>query len=338
LEKGNILKNQKEIKKNNNILINILSEQSVWILVIIIFVFGGIVSKTFFSVLNISNLFSQSSILGLLALAESVVLITGNFDLTIEQNMVFTASVGGYLVSTSDIIHGPHLNPIACVIIMILVGALLGLINGLLIGYLGMNAFMGTLSMQVTILGLNLFIFHGVRIFPFPNSFTFFGSGKIGPVPFPLIGLIIIFIIFHFILTRTVLGRSLFAVGGNRSAAKVIGVDDKQVICIAYVISGAICGLAGWAIAGRMGSASPNMSTSMLLLAIAAIVIGGVNLNGGSGTIIGIFGGIFLMVAVSNIMNSSRMDPYIINFFVGLTILIVVLIDYFRKNLTDKFK
>lgn len=306
-------------------------------MIILLFIIGRIITPLFFSTVNISNLLSQCGLLGLLALAQSVVLITGNFDLTIEETMIFTGLFGGWLVTTSNQVPGPQLNPFLGVILMVAVGATIGLINGLFIGYLGMNGLMGTLSMLIVLRGVTLIIFRGQRIFPFPDSFNFYGIGRIGNIPIAMIGLIIIFLIFHFIFTRTVIGRSIFAVGGNRTASRAIGINDKQVICIAYIMSGGICGLAGWTIAGKMGSASSLMSSNMLLLAFAAAVIGGISLRGGLGTLVGVFGGTLLMVTVSNIMNMSKINPYLIDFFVGVIIIIALLFDNFRIKIFEKF-
>jgi simple sugar transport system permease protein len=320
-----------------NILNNILIEYSVWILLIILFIFGGSVSKDFFSFTNMTILLHSGAVLGLLALAETACLLTGNFDLTIEENMIFIALIGGYLISSGPMATGLKLNPALTILIMLLVGGGVGLINGFIVGILGINAFMGTLAMSIMLNGLNNYISpkdYGFRIFPFPESFNFFGGGYIGKLPFAIIGLIIIFIIYHFIFTRTKLGRSLVAVGSNRVAARSFGINDKLIILMAYVISGMTCGLAAWMIMGRMAAATPAMSTGNLFFAFAAAVIGGVSLSGGKGSVLGVFGGFLLIVTINNIMNLyvSAINPYFIELGGGLIILIAVFMDTLRNR------
>jgi len=283
------------------------------------------------------NLCESGGILALLALAQTVVLLTGNFDLSIEKNMIFTAIIGAYFVSSGPMALGTELNIPTTVLIMIVVGGVVGSINGFLIGYLKTNAFMTTLSMLIVLSGLNRFIVpreYGLRIFPFPSSFNFFGRGYIGPIPMPIIAVIFLYALIGFILKKTPFGRSLYAVGGNANAAAVSGVNVRRIVFLSYVISGMISGLTGWMIAGRFGVANPVMSTNQVLYAIAIPVLGGVSLSGGVGTVTGVFGGALLILSAFNIMNLSGVGPYFFSLGGALIIFFSVFFNTLRNKIS----
>lgn len=321
--------------RNKYLTKKILSDYSVWPLIILLLIIGVVVSKDFFSVFNFTILFHSGVVLGLLALASTICIITGNFDLSVEQNMIFTAMIGAYLVSSGEMATGLQLNPALTVIIMIIVGGLVGLFNGFLVGFLGINAFICTLGVSILLGGLNTYLGpakYGFRIFPFPDSFNYIGGGKVGPIPISLLFLAVVFLIFHFILTRTVLGRSFYAVGSNDVAARSAGINSKLTICLAYVISGSICGLAGWMLMGKLSAATPAMSKGIVFYAFAAAVIGGVSLQGGAGTILGVFGGFIFISIINNVINISGLSPFLIELGSGLIILSAVIIDTLRNK------
>jgi len=322
--------------KRGYLIGNLLTNYSSWVLVAFLVLVGSILSKSFLTPLNFSNLFSQVGILGLLALSQSICLFTGNMDLSIEENMVFCATIGTWLTGTSIGTSGWQLNGILTIVIMIIIGGFVGLLNGSLIAYFEMNPFMCTLSISLLVKGGTLFLFRGPRLYGLPEVFTFLGGERIGIVPFPLIALIVVFFIFHVIMTRTIFGRSLYAVGGNRTAARASGIDDRLIIFSAYILSGAISGFAGAALAGRLDAAFHEMSSGQLFLAFAAAVIGGVSLQGGVGTLLGIFGGAMVMITASNIMNLSVQNEYLIELAVGLIILAAVVLDNFRLKLSER--
>lgn len=315
-----------------------LSEHSVWFLLALIVVLGGLLVERFFSIPNLTNLAETIGILGLLALAESIVLIAGKFDLSIEKNMLFVAMIGAYLVSPGEMALGTELAPVLVVLIMLAIGALVGLVNGLFVAYYGMNDFMTTLATLTILSGLNRFLAPrdaGLRIFPMVASFTYWGRGRLATIPMPLIGLVAVLAVMHFVLKRTTLGRSLYAIGGNPAAAVVAGVKVKQGLCTAYVLSGVVCALAAWMLLGRFNSYNPSMSSNQLFYAVGAAVIGGVSLYGGIGRMPGLFGGIVFIILINNVINLSGLNAYVITLSTGLTIMFAVLVDTLRHRLTQ---
>jgi len=215
---------------------------------------------------------------------------------------------------------------------MLIVGMAVGAINGFLVAYVGMNPFITTLSLSIILVGCSVMISKGRTIYPLPESFIFLGSGLIGKIPVAIIILFVLYIIFYVVLTFRPLGRNLYAVGSNRFASEASGINTKLTILIAYVLSGFLCAFAGWIMAGRLNSASSIMTTDLLLFAFAAAVIGGVSLNGGTGKVLGVFGGVLLLSTINNLMNLIRVNPFLIQTTTGGIILIAMFIHTMKNK------
>ncbi|MDD3427776.1 MAG: ABC transporter permease [Caldisericia bacterium] len=303
-----------------------------WVLLLLIFIIAGIINPVFYSLANITNLLLHSVILGILVLAETICLITGHFDLTIESTLVFTAVCAAWLISPSSIASGWQLNSTFAVIIMLIIGAVIGAVNGSLVAYVRMNPFITTLAMSIILLGFSVIISKGRTIYPLPATFIYLGSGLIRKFPIAIIFLIFLFVLFYIILTLTPIGRKLYAVGSNRFAADASGINTKFIIFLSYTLSGLLCACAGWVMAGKLNSASPNMSSNQMLYACAAAVIGGVSLNGGVGNIFGVFGGVLLLSSINTLMNLIRINPFIIQSTTGGIILFAMFINTIKSG------
>jgi len=304
----------------------------VWVVLIIIAIIASIVNPIFYSPTNLINVLIQSATLSLLVLAESICFITKHFDLTVESTMVITGVLGGWLVSTSGIASGWNLNTVLVIFLVLLVGALIGMLNGFLIAFIGVNPFIATLALSIFYTGLAVYITKGQTIYPLNDTYNFLGRGKIGYLPMCIIFFIIIYILMHIVLTYTPFGRKLYVVGGNRLAASAAGINVKLIILAVYTLSGIICASAGWMLSGRLNAAAPQMSSGVLMTAFAAAVIGGVDLNGGEGKVFGMMGGVLLMSFISNLMNLANLDPYIIQASTGLIILLAMIMQTLRKG------
>lgn len=303
-----------------------------WVLLILISSVAGILNPAFFSGSNISNLFLHSVVLGILVLGESLCLISGHFDLTIESNLVFTACVGSWLMSSSTIASGLMLNPVLTIIVMLICGMLVGAVNGFLVAYVKMNPFITTLANSIILLGLSVIISKGRSIYPLPDSFSFIGSGLVGKIPVAIVVLFILYIIFHVVLTYRPLGRKLYAVGGNHFAAEASGINTKKIIMVTYILSGLLAAVAGCIMAGRLNSASSVMIRDQIMVCFAAAVIGGVSLDGGSGKIFGVFGGVLLLSTITNLMNLIHVNPFMIQSVTGAIILFAMFINTMKDR------
>jgi ribose/xylose/arabinose/galactoside ABC-type transport system permease subunit len=274
----------------------------------------------------------HSVVLGFLVLAESVCLITGHFDLTIESIMVFSGIFGGWLISTHAIASGIILHPVIGILCVLCMGALIGAINGFFVSYVGVNPFITTLAMSIIFAGISIFITKGRTIYPLNPVYNVIGRGRIVDFPIAILFFIFSYFVMHIILTYTPFGRKLYIIGGNRFAAKASGVNVKLMILSTYILSGLLSACAGWVLTGRLNAASPQMSSGFLLIAFAAAVIGGVNLSGGEGKAIGMLGGVLLMSSISNLMNLARIDPYLIHATTGIIILVAMIINTVKRG------
>jgi len=305
-----------------------------WVLLILIATLASINNPAFYSKTNLINLFLHSVVLGILVLAESVCLVTGHFDLTIESNLIFSAIIAGWLISPSSVASGWELHPLFGILLMLITGIVVGMTNGFLVSYIGMNPFITTLSMSIILSGGSVIISKGRTIYPLPNGFTFLGKGLVGDIPIAILFLIGLYILFHFILTFTTFGRKLYAVGGNKFTAKASGINVKFIVFLAYTVSGLLCSSAGWVMGGKLGTVSSIMTTGLLLYVFAAAVMGGVSLNGGEGKTLGVFGGVLLLSTISNLMNLSRINPFVITSTTGLIILLAMLISTIKSGIS----
>jgi ribose/xylose/arabinose/galactoside ABC-type transport system permease subunit len=310
----------------------ILSNNFVWVLVVVVSFIAFLIAPVFYSMNNLYNLLVTFSVLGLLTLAEAIVLLTGNFDNSIEFTLIFSAMVAAWLTVDHTYASGLQLSATVGIIGTLAVGVGIGVVNGVLVGYVGMQPFITTFASGVVVTGLGILMTGGSILMPFPEGFTTLGRGLIGPLPLAGLFVIGVYVIFHLILRYTHLGRRLFVVGGSIEAARSLGVNEKKTQMIAFILAGLLAAIGGWILGGRLNSASGQMSSGQLLLAYGAAVIGGVRLGGGEAKVSGIFGGVILIASIYTLMNLAQVDPYIITATAGTVILGAMLLDAIRSG------
>ncbi len=290
---------------------------------------NAIVTPNFLTYNNIINILYHSAILSMLVLAEGLVLINGHLDLSIDAILAFAPGIA-MLLATKWIPGG--LSPVTCIILTLLVGALVGYFNGFMIARIRVNPFLQTLSLQIVLRGLVLFLVP-LSIFPLHEIFTFAGAGRIfGNFPVAIIIVLAIYLIFHFILQYTTFGRNYMATGGNQRASFVAGIDTKKMIISAFAIAGLLAGVAGLLAAGRQGSVSNTMGQGMVMLAFAGAILGGCSLDGGKGTPLGMLGGAILLGMFSNSLNLLGVNVTLVYATQGALIFVAILLDRYREN------
>ena len=325
------------VAKGRNRL-HFLQVNFIWVLLVLTMFFATLANSRFLSPMNVSNILLAAAPLGCLVLAESIVLLTGNFDLSIEANMVFVSIVGGLLMVAPETAEAqlatkewgvPWPWPVA-LIVMLSLASLIGLFNGLMVACLGMNNFMVTMAAMIMLEGMALVVGESRNIFGIPEGFRFVGTAKIGVIPVAAIFLLGLFSLIHLMFTRTVFGRQLYAVGSNRAAARAAGIPDKRVIILAYAFCGLLSGAAGFVLVGQLGTVSAGITSGKLFLAVAAAVLGGVSLFGGRATAPGILGGLLMMSVIDNAMNLAQIPANFVKVVTGGVILLAVLADALR--------
>lgn len=302
---------------------------------LIILVIGfSLASPNFMQTSNILAILQATSVNGILAVAATLVIITGGIDLSVGTLMTFTAVIAGVVLT-----YWGFPLPIG-IIAAILTGAVIGLISGAIIAKMKIPPFIATLGMMLILKGLSLVIsgtkpiyFNDTPSFPVISTGSIVGDLIPGvPVPNGVLVLFIVAGLASYILGRTVLGRYCFALGSNEEAARLSGVSVDNWKMAVYSLSGSICGIAGLVIASRLNSAQPALGQGYELDAIAAVVIGGTSLTGGRGTILGTVIGALIMSVLLNGLRILSMPQEWQTVVTGSIIIIAVYADMMRKR------
>ena len=307
----------------------------VWVLLLIGVIVFIILKPNYFNPIANPSLYlnipMQASVMGVMTIGLAGTILLGDIDLSFVGIMAVSAATG-ILIFKNGIVP----IPIAMIIILIM-GALLGFVNGVLIAKLKAVALIETLAMNTLLAGVVLAITRGRTITINEKGYTILGQGKIGGfLPFLVIIFLLVYIIMYFVWNRTALGRSLFAVGGNARCAKVSGINVDRIRIAAFTISGLMAGLAGLMLSSKMGSINSVFGSSYSMDIIAAAVIGGTSLAGGVGKVSGVLGGVLLLNFIQVGLQVFGMDSYYVEAATGLIILLAVLIDSFRVRLSNK--
>jgi ribose transport system permease protein len=275
----------------------------------------------------------HSTFLGILVIGESLCLLTGNFDLSVESVLAFTAMFAAVLMGTRSPTPGWGLSPLLVIPAMLVVGGLIGAFNGVCVAKFKINPFIVTLATLIVFRGLTIIFTGSQAVIRFPAAFNWVAIKNIGPIPLLVIITISLFVFFHFITTKTLFGRKLHAVGGNRDAAFAFGHKPDSVIIRAYILSGILAALAGWFMASKLDAALPGMAEGMAFDVMAAAVIGGVSLQGGKGSLIGALGGVLLLGAINAALTVAVVSPYWYRIVRGLVIFLAVGLDTLKSRL-----
>ena len=279
-----------------------------------------ILSPYFLKISNLLNIAQQTSINAIIAVGMTFVIISAGIDLSVGSILAFS----GVVLAKSIQIGVPL--PLA-ILMGLSVGLLCGCVNGILISYGRLPPFISTLGMMSVARGAALLFTKGRPISGFSGGFRFLASGEILRIPMPVIMMVLVYIIAHFVLTRTKLGRYTYAIGGNEEAAVLSGVNVKVCKTMVYGLCGMLSGLAAILLTARLNSAQPIAGIMYELDAIAATVIGGTSLSGGQGTILGTLIGAFIMGVLRNGLNLLGVSSFIQQIVIGSVIIIAVLVD-----------
>lgn len=303
------------------------------VLIILAILFGITTGGTFLRPENLLTIALQVTPYAILGFGLTFVIITGGIDLSVGSILGF-----GGIVCAKLLTNGCGILP--AILIAMVLGAAVGLINGLCVTRLGVVAFIVTLGSQFAFRGLTQLVGHGkpVSVQSLPDKqlvarFKFLGGGTIfGIIPIPMLIMFAVAIILGILLAKTGYGRRLYAVGSNEEAARLSGINVNQTKLIAYLICGLTAALAGVLMAGRLASAQSNAGTGYELEGIAAAVIGGTSVSGGEGTILGTVIGAFVMGVLRNGLNLLKVDAFVQMIIIGAIIVIGVWYDTVRRK------
>jgi len=285
-------------------------------------VVGSIVSPVFLNPNNITTILTSSAALALIVLAESLIIITGKFDLSLESVYGFAPAIGAMVVVPAvQFGFGTEWPVWAGSLVVLAVGGLVGFVNGFLVVALRLNAFIVTLAMLIILRGMLVGATSGRTLFDLPDAF--YGLMEVTFLSLPLAVWLAAaaFLIAGLVLRYHRLGRALYAIGGNPEAARAAGIRVERVIWGVYVLAGILAALGGLAITGYVGAISANQGNGLIFTVFAAAVIGGISLDGGKGTMFGALTGVLLLGVVQNVLTLAQVPSFWIQAIYGAIIL-----------------
>jgi ribose/xylose/arabinose/galactoside ABC-type transport system permease subunit len=303
------------------------SEQMVLIVIILTFIsVMSIASPYFLRVNNIINIVQYVSVYGIAAIGMTMVILTGGINLSVGGTLALSA----WFAAKTMLLGLPW--PVA-ILAALIIGILVGSINGFAISFIGIPPLIATLALEQVTRGLQLVLSHGLPLHGFPEGFVYFGAGRIlKNIPMSVIWTIALFVIFSFFLGITRLGRTIYAVGGNPNATKIAGIDNRKIIVFVYVLAGVLASFAGLILIARMDSAPVAIALNLDMQAITACVIGGSSVTcGGKGRLFGTFLGIIIMGLIQNSLDLLNVSAYYQSFVQGIIIFLAVTLDALRN-------
>jgi ribose/xylose/arabinose/galactoside ABC-type transport system permease subunit len=293
--------------------------------ILLIAIVAGLIQPRFWSVDNLLNLGRQMVPLMIISMGQAFAIIVGGLDLSLAAVMS-VAGVAGVLAM-------PQLGVAGGIAVMLATGAALGAASGFIIAYLRTTPLVVTLGMLSVAQGLALIAAGGVPIYDVPPAFVqAVGFNAILGVPVTVWIAIAVALAGSFLLRRTVFGRYVYAVGSNASAAAKSGVDVRLVTLLVYVVSGLCAGIGAVVLTAWVGSAQPIAAPNITLESLAAVVLGGVALTGGSGGVRQVFLGVLVLSMLSNVMNMVGVSAYFQTLVVGIVIILAVVMDRIRRR------
>jgi simple sugar transport system permease protein len=290
---------------------------------------GALLNPHFLTVSNITGLGQQISSLGVVVVGESLILLIGGMDLSLEATYGLAPMVAAWLiVPAASFGSGMMLNPYLGIAIMLAVGVAVGLVNGLFIVKGRLNGFIVTLGMTILLAGIQDGIVKGQSPFNLPPQFSYLGSAYWGKIPVSLVVTAAIFVVTGLFLRYHRTGRAIYAIGGNREAARAAGIKVDKVRIGVYMAGGLLAAVGGWMEAGRVSSvaATQGYGEGIIFAVFAAAVIGGVSLQGGRGNMVGAASGVVLLGVVQNILDLENAPNYWIDAIDGAVILLALIL------------
>lgn len=286
----------------------------------------GLLSEKFFTVANWMNVFRAASLIAIPAIGMVSLILLGEIDLSIGSLSALAGVAGVVVMNITD-------NFTLGMLTALLTGIVAGLLNSVVVVYGKVNSLIATLGMMAILRGFVMVFTNAKSIQALDTRFVDFGAGSVlGFLPKPFVILIILFLIVAFTLSRTEVGRNIYAIGGNKSAAQLSGLPIKSITIGVFVFVSTLAGLSGFISASRMSSGQPNSGIGMEFQVVSAVILGGVSLSGGKGTIYGAMIGVLILGVLSNGLILLNISSFWQDIVRGFVIILAVFIDEFRKQ------
>ena len=311
-------------------------EGGLFIIFILVVVIMTILSpRRFLSNYNLQSLAYQLPEFGILSLSMMLIIITGGINLSLTFTATLAMIVGGLAMSSLfATTSAPFLALLVGVVLMLVVAAVAGMFNGLVVSYIGVTPMIATLGAATLFEGISLNITKGGAISGFPMSFLVIGNSALLGVPLPMIIFVVILILMWLLIEKSKMGAAIVMIGCNPTVAEFSGIKVKNILFKAYLISGLLAGVAGIIMASRYNSAKESYGSSYLLQAVAASVLGGTNIAGGEGRVVGTLLATMILQVISSGLNIFGLNRYLTNVLMGFILILVLAINF----ITEKMK
>lgn len=294
-------------------------------LVVLIIFFFAMRPDVFLTFVNVKNILFQVSILAIIAGAQTIVMVVGDFDLSVGA----TSALAGAVAATM-MLDGVPMG--VAILAALVVGLLIGLVNGLLIAYVNLSAFVATLATMTSVVGLAYLVTAGTTLFNLPPEFNNLGQGKLFEIPLPVYFAVVISVILWLVLRFTTLGRRWYATGGNVEVSRLSGVNVRRARLLAFTAAGLISAIGGVLLAARLGSASAVQGSDNMMFSVAAVFLGMTILKSGAANLGGTMVGVAIIGVMSNGLNILGVNAYIQQVVTGLIIIAAVTLSSLKNR------
>lgn len=293
-------------------------EQYPLLILVVLLIIAGASSDAFFSVRNITNLLLQVSVIGIVTLAQFIIIVSAGIDISVGSIVALAGVMGAMLFGGQSVV--------IAILVAVCIGAASGALTGYLVSYRALEPFIVTLGIMALGRGLVYAATEGSPVRPGAENFREIATTAIAGVPLLAIIWIVLAIAVAFIMNRTVFGRRVLAIGSSKDAARAAGIPVERTLMLVYVVAGVLVGFAGFLLASRVGSATPTAGNLYELDAIAAVVIGGTSLVGGRGKVFGAVIGTLILGVISNLLVLLNVSTYLQDAFRGGLILVAIIL------------
>src|SRR2546421_406918 len=291
-------------RQGRHIIANWVRELALLPVIVLLIITGAIVNPSFLTAANFINVAQLAAPLGVVVVAETLILLTGKFDLSLQSMYGLAPMVGAWLIVSKDGQGlGTNWNPYLGIAIVLLVGLVVGTFNGFMVIKLGFNAFIFTLAMLILLAGIQVGIVNGRTIYHLPEEFTYVGAQSLLGVPVSVWVTGAIFLFAALFLRYHRVGRAIYAIGGNTEAARAAGIHVDRIRIGVFIVASLLAALSGLMTAGEVAAVTAGQGNNLIFQVFAAAVIGGISLDGGRGRMVGALTGVILLALVSNILN-----------------------------------
>lgn len=295
--------------------------RGIYLLILLYVVVVSVINPSFITYGNWMNLLRQVAVYGILSCGITFVMLTGRTDLSAGMMLTFLCSLSVYFV-----IPGMD-NQVLAIVVPIFLGAVFGLVNGLLVGVIRLNSFVATLGVMSVFQGAVLLFMKKVDVLNANHDmlvFKFIGQGSVLGIPMPVLVLLAVALVSGFILRKTTFGAHIYAVGANPSNARFSGIDPALIIVLSYVVAGLCTGIAAVVMCSRVMSAQPKMGLMYEFTALTAIVLGGLDIRGGKGTIFGTIIGVLILGIIDNSFTILGVNAFLQYIVKGVILVVAV--------------